>query len=222
MEQPCYKCGQAVEEGVPFCPHCMAPQIRVVVAEPVPQAAVSVPAAIPAAAESSASPTVPLLALPMQWSQALRPCALAAVVASVLMSLGLNPYVSMFSVGFLGVIFYRQRRSGTVLNGFFGARLGALSGVFCFVITALLAALAATLPDFRAKFREQLLESAQKFAASHPGFPALQAQLEQLKTPEGLVQAIIVGSIVFFVLSVLLAGLGGALGGAILGRRDKS
>ena len=36
MEQPCYKCGQTVEEGIPFCPHCSAPQIRVVVAEPAP------------------------------------------------------------------------------------------------------------------------------------------------------------------------------------------
>ena len=35
MEQPCYKCRQLVEEGRPFCPHCGAPQIRVLVAEPV-------------------------------------------------------------------------------------------------------------------------------------------------------------------------------------------
>src|SRR5512146_1503001 len=29
MEHACHKCGAAVEDGVPFCPHCNAPQIRV-------------------------------------------------------------------------------------------------------------------------------------------------------------------------------------------------
>lgn len=222
MEQPCYKCGLAVEEGTPFCPHCSAPQIRVIVADPVEKPREAEGAMATTSASLPASQTVPVLAVPMQWSQATGPCALSALVASVLVSLGLNVYVSMFSVGFLGVIFYRQRRSGTAVNGFSGARLGALSGVFCFGIIALLAALAATVPDFRAKFREQLLESAQKFVAAHPAFPQIQGALDQLKTPEGLVQAIIAGSILFFVLSILLASLGGALGGAILGRRDKS
>src|SRR5206468_6389886 len=107
MEQPCYKCGQTVEEGTPFCPHCSAPQIRVIIAEPPP-----LPLAFAAATTTHeatvlpASQTVPVLALPMQWSQAFRPCALAAVVASLLMSLGLNPFVAMFSVGFLAVVFY--------------------------------------------------------------------------------------------------------------------
>src|ERR1700745_381022 len=106
MDQPCYKCGQAVEQGIPFCPHCSAPQIRVVVAEPV-----AVPCGLAnastseAAAVLPASQTIPVLALPMHWSQALKPCALAALIASVLMSLGLNPFVAMFSVGFLAVVF---------------------------------------------------------------------------------------------------------------------
>jgi len=158
----------------------------------------------------------------MQWSRALKPCALAALVASVLMYLGLNTYVSMFSVGFLAVIFYRQRQPGTGVNASAGARVGALGGIFCFGLTALLAALAFTVSDFRAQFREQLLESAQKFAASHPAYPQIQAALEQLKTPEGLVKALIAGSILFFVLSIVLASLGGALGAAILGRSAKS
>ena len=74
MEQSCYKCGSVVEEGVPFCPQCSAPQIRVVIAEPVPA-----PLAFAAATSLQdsevlpASQTVPVLALPMQWSEAFRP-----------------------------------------------------------------------------------------------------------------------------------------------------
>jgi hypothetical protein len=91
MEQPCYKCGQMVEEGRMFCPNCRAPQIRVLVAEPV--AAASLAQLTEPSNEDilPASQTVPVLALPVQWSHALKPCFLAALAASVLMLLGLHP-----------------------------------------------------------------------------------------------------------------------------------
>src|ERR1041385_6355940 len=110
MEQPCYKCGQAVEQGVAFCPHCAAPQIRVVIAERVESFTGFAAPAIASQTETGhrASQVVPVLALPMAWPHAIRPCVLAAVAASVLMSLGLNPFVAMFSVGFIAVVLYRQ------------------------------------------------------------------------------------------------------------------
>jgi small-conductance mechanosensitive channel len=223
MEQPCYKCGQIVDEGVPFCVHCSAPQIRVVIAEPVvPPPAFAAATASQDSVALPASQTLPVLALPMQWSEAFKPSALAALVASLLMMLGLNPFVAMFSVGFLAVVFFRQRRQGPTVKPGTGARLGALSGFFCFAITALLTALASTVSDFRTKIREQILENVEKWAGSRPADPQIQAALDQLKTPEGFITALILASILFFVLSILLASLGGALGGVILGRRDKS
>src|SRR5579863_6810651 len=110
MERACYKCRQVVEEGMPFCPHCAAPQIRVVVSEPLPLSPATVTTDSLSAAILPASQTVPVLALPMQWSEAFRPCALAALVASLLMAMGLNPFVAMVSVGFLAVVFHRQGR----------------------------------------------------------------------------------------------------------------
>ena len=69
MEQPCYKCRQLVEEGRPFCPHCSAPQIRVLVAEPVAAVGTFAGVAVPSesAVELPASQTLPVLALPMRW-----------------------------------------------------------------------------------------------------------------------------------------------------------
>jgi hypothetical protein len=158
----------------------------------------------------------------MQWSEAFKPCALAALVASLLMTLGLNPFVAMFSVGFLAVVFYRQRRQGSTVKAGSGARLGALSGFFCFAITVLLVALASTVSDFRTKIREQILENVEKLAGSRPADPQIQAALDQLKTPEGFITALILASILLFVLSIVVASLGGALAAAVLGRRDKS
>src|SRR5208282_6050867 len=143
MEQPCYKCGQTVEEGVAFCPHCSAPQIRVVLAEPAPPPLASAGAATAQDSdELPASQTLPVLAIPIQWSQALKPCALAALVASVLMVLKLMaPIVAVVGAGFFAVVFYRRNCPGVTVGVGFGARLGALCSLFCSGMTAVLGAL---------------------------------------------------------------------------------
>lgn len=223
MEQPCYKCGQVLEEGRPFCPHCGAPQIRVLIAEPVTAgafaegvASASLSAALPA------SETVPVLAVSGSWSQALKPCALAAVVTTLLMFLGLHPLVAMFSAGFLAVVFYRQWSSGGAISAGSGGKLGALGGFFCFGLMALLVAFAAMVPELRTKFREGIIENAQKWSAAHGGDAQVQSALEQMKTPEGFVMMLIFGGILLLVCSIVLGALGGALGGGIFGRRDRS
>jgi len=222
MEQPCYQCGQAVEEGVAFCPHCSAPQIRVVIAEPATAPALGVATDAAATVPRPTAETVPVLALPIQWSRAIGPCALAALVASLLVLLGLYPLVGLFSAGFLTVVFYRQRQGGIAVMPGAGARLGALSGLMAFGVLALLFALASTVPDTRAKMREQLTDGAQKWLASRPADPQVQAALAQLKTPEGFAMAMIVVAVVLFVLSILLSTLGGALSAKIFSQHDKS
>jgi hypothetical protein len=218
MEQPCYKCGQTVEEGIPFCPHCAAPQIRVVVAEPAPP-----PLAIAAETMQGvlpASQTVPVLALPMQWSQALKPCVLAGVVASGLMLLGLHPFVAMVCVGFLAVIFYRQSRPEIMLKAKTGAGLGALAGLLWFAMSSVIEALVVLVFHKGAELRTALLTKIQE-AASQTSDPQILAMFERFKTQAGLEFLMIAGLICAFLASIALGGLGGALGGAILGRRRR-
>lgn len=219
MEQPCYKCGQTVEQGTPFCPHCSAAQIRVVVAEPLPAAAASGLIEVPAQpADPAASLRTPV---PLRWAGALRPCALAALLAALSMFLGLTFPAAALGAGFLAVALYRWRTAGAVRAGL-GAQLGALSGTLCFGILAAFVALSATIPDFRIKLREQMIEYMQKAAESRPGDPQFQAVLDQIKTPEGFVMMLIIASVLLFVFFIILGTLGGALGGAVLGRRDST
>src|SRR5271166_1183242 len=159
MEHPCYKCGQLLEEGRPFCPHCLAPQIRVVVAEPVSGSGPFAEDALISQASTvlPATETVPVLALPMRWSHALKPCALAALVASVLMMLGLNLLVAMLSVGFLAVVFYRQGQPNLEVKSWAGARLGALSGLLWFATSAILETLAVVFLHKGPEIRKALL-----------------------------------------------------------------
>jgi hypothetical protein len=221
MEQSCYKCGQTVEEGIPFCPHCSAPQIRVVIAEPAPLPLAFAGATTTQEAVSlSASQTVPVLALPMQWSQAFRPCALAAVVASLLMALGLNPFVAMFSVGFLAVVFYRQSRREILMRPAIGAGLGALAGLLWFAMSSILEALVVILFHKGPELSSELVKRIQQ-ASSQTSDPQVLAVFDRLKSPGGLELLMLTGLIFALLASLVLGGLGGLLGGAILGRRGK-
>ena len=222
MEQSCYKCRQAVEEGTAFCPHCSAPQIRVVIAEPA--APLAYAAAGAESQDSTALPAsqiVPVLALPMQWSQALRPCALAALVASLLMSLGLNPFVAMFSVGFLAVVFYRQSQRAITIKTSSGAALGALGGLLWFAMSSIFEALVVIFLHKGPELRNELLAKIQQ-AASQTSDPQVVAVFERFKSQGGLEFLMLMGLVFAFLASIVLGSLGGALGGAILGRRDRS
>ncbi len=223
MEQPCYKCGQPVEQGIPFCPHCSAPQIRVMVAELSPSPAVLDDAGTPSpgAATLPASQTVPMLALPMQWSRAIRPCALAALVASLLMALGLHPFVAMFAVGFLAVVFYRQRQPETAIKAKAGAALGALGGLLWFAVSSILEALVVIFLHKGSEIRDELLKRIQQ-AASQTNDPKVLEMFDWLKTPGGLEFLMIFGLVCAFFAAIVLGGLGGVLGGAIFGRRGRT
>lgn len=228
MEQPCYKCGQVLEEGRPFCPHCGAPQIRVLVAEPAAGALGEAAAGVALPSSLPATETVPVLAVSGTWSQGLKPCALAATVGILLMCLRLHPLMAMFSAGFLAVVFYRQSRSSVAITPTTGGKLGALSGFFGFALMALLVAFSVMVPEIRTKLHDaiieshkELIESAQQYAAAHPD-TQVQATLDQMKTPEGLVMTLIVSGLLFLILSVVLGALGGVLGGGIFGRRNHS
>lgn len=220
MEQPCYKCGQAVEEGVPFCPHCAAPQIRVVVAAPAPRGLQQAVAGHPAAAALPASETVPVLAVPMQWSRAIQPCGLAALVAALLMALGLYPFVAMLSVGVLAVLFFRLRTTGIAVSPMWGAGLGAIAGLLWFAISTVLEAMVVIFlhkgPELRGQFIAKIDQ-----AAAQTTDPQVLAVFSWMKTPAGLEVAILGGLLFAFVASVALGGAGGALAAAILGRREK-
>ncbi len=220
MEQPCYKCGQVVEEGVVFCPHCGAPQIRVVIAEAVPTMAIAADSSVALSPSISrpADETVPALAVPLRWSDAAKPCALAAIITVLLVSLGLYPFVALVGGGLCAVLFYRQRYPEILIKPGLGVRLGALTGLFTFAIVAVVAAAVAVIPSGRTKLREFIVTPLEKWVASHPGD---QAALDQIRTPEGMIMTLVLLVIFLLLLNIVCGGLGGALGASIFGRRNR-
>jgi disulfide bond formation protein DsbB len=225
MDHPCHKCGQSVEDGVPFCSHCGAPQIRVTVAEPAPVErsqemagpAVSVLGAAPHAGASAGA-----LRLPVQWPRALQPCALAALIAAVVMSTGLVALpLAVLGAGFLAVAFYLRRIPGTVVSAKEGARLGGISGLLCFGMWAVLEALAVAVFHKGPEIRKVMLDAVEQTASRYSD-PQVQASLDFMRSPAGLTVMMIGTLIVAFFACVILASIGGALAGAFFGRRARS
>ena len=217
MDQPCYKCGQVVEEGRVFCPHCRAPQIRVIVGDPV----AAVPAATVAQVQLTSSETVPLIAVPMRWEQAAQPCAVAALIAAIGMVLKLIvPVIATIGCGFLAVALYRRRNPGIAIRARTGARLGAICGFFCFGMTTILGALRVAILHEGGKIRATLLDAIQQQSARSPD-PQVLSALDLLRSPSGLVLMFVISLIVGLIIFVLLGMLGGALGGAGLSGRDR-
>lgn len=136
------------------------------------------------------------------------------------MALGLHPLVAMLSAGFLAVVFYRQRRSGSDIRAFVGARLGALSGLLWFGMSAILEAVAVIALHKGPEIRKALIDIINQTAA-RTSDPQVLAVFERFKTPEGLEFLMIFGLIFSFLAAVALGAIGGALGGSILGRYSK-
>jgi hypothetical protein len=222
MDHPCHKCGNSVEDGKAFCSHCGAPQIRVAVPEALPES-------IPAGSGSTIaldrevgpiSSGIPLGSMPVSRAHALQPCAFAVAVAVGLTVLGLNPFVAALGSGFLAVAFSRRRSPGTLIRGGTGAKLGAFSGLLFFGVSTILETLALAVLHKGAEVRSAMLDKVEQAAARYPT-SEVQPFLDFVKSPDGFA-IMMVASVIFGLLAfIVLGSCGGALGAALLGRRDR-
>ncbi len=227
MEHCCYKCGQSVEDGKPFCAQCGAPQIRVAMPEPlVPAVAANVSASeLPAFSLDPPIVRPPLsvsaLSGGVDWPHALRTCAIAALISALVMALGLMvPLLAALGAGFLSVSLYRRRSSPWAVTARSGAQIGALCGLLFFGISAVFETVAVAVFHTGGQLRQKMLDALQQ-AASRSSDPQVQAAFDRLKTPEGLAVMLVLGLMVLFAVSIVASSVAGALTGAVLGRRNR-
>src|SRR5271169_2929596 len=225
MDHPCHKCGHSVEDGKPFCSQCGAPQIRVAVPEPSEQVATENVSPKDRPIFSLDPPVAPgtlsaaALSPGIEWSQALRACAIAAVISALVMAIGLMvPLLAGLGAGFLAVTLYHRRNPARSVNARSGAQLGAVCGFLFFGISAIFESLAVALFHTGGQVRQKMLDALQQ-AASRANDPQVQAAFDGLKTPEGLAAMLILGLVVLCLVSIAAGCVAGALTGAFLGRR---
>jgi len=156
----------------------------------------------------------------IDWSQALAPAIWGALVAIALIVTRLAAFgVAMLAAGALAVVFYHRRNPGANLSAGAGARLGAVSGALGFGILTIVFAFGTAVLHSGAELRQKMLDAVQQ-AASRSSDPQAAQAVEFLKTPQGLVVAMILGLILTFVAFVLFSSLGGVMGATLLRRKD--
>jgi len=204
MDHPCEKCAHPVEDGVPFCPHCRAPQIRVVVPEADPD---EIGLNEQVGSQAKLGPNS------IQWSLALPVCAAAGILAGFLMAMIGAPVLWALPAGTISVILYLRRDAKTTLTASGGARLGVTTAIFATVAFSLIAV-------YTGLFRAMIAKLVEIYSPmrSNPSFqPGVDQFLSWIQGPSGTwVLAATMGLMTLF-----FCGLGGAVGGAMFGRRDR-
>jgi hypothetical protein len=208
----CHKCGRPLYDYQP------AEQETTEEPEPATDPVVQpLPADIqPAAAQRPAADP----AIGFRNRAAVRVALMVGAILTVLLNLQLPgalqflwQIVLMVAGGFMSVHLY-QRRTGFELSVGNGARMGWLTGVFCFLIMLILftlsmAALAAS-DDLRQSLRTMM---------SARATPEVLEQLDALLAdPTGLAAMVFGVLVVFFFMLSVLSTVGGALGARILQR----
>lgn len=211
MEHPCYQCSAPVEDGTAFCPHCGAAQIRVATEE-------ARQSGEPAEVFSQSGS---LAAARIQWSQALPSAALAGLIAAGLMFIPLGAFgLGMISAGVLAVLFYRRRNPAGTLSPGMGARLGLVSGVLGFAISAVFTAIEMLIFHSGGQVRAFLLEAIEQ-SALRASDPQAQQIVAYFKSPPGLALIMGLGLVAMFFFFLIFASLGGTLAATLLRRRER-
>jgi hypothetical protein len=158
----------------------------------------------------------------IEWSQALPATALAGLIAAVLMMTPLAGFgLGMLIGGSLSVVFYRRRIPVVHVTPGMGARLGMVTGILGGGIFAALLSIGTMLFHAWDGVRAKLIEVVEQTAARNPD-PQAQQAMEFFKSPEGIVLLLTTALIGTLIAFVIFSGLGGALGAALLRRKEHS
>lgn len=211
MEESC-TCGAKLVEGALFCHKCGRPVREVI--QPEPEAEfLSAPSILPESLPA-APPEIGFRDL-----TAVRTAFISAGLASLLISLPMPLALAalwmlawLLLAGFFTVFLY-QRRTGRSLEVREGARLGWITGVFCFAIGTVfftISVLSISARGSLAEFYRQQMPTR--------GVPEanLQQLLEVLQSPAGMAMLILLSLVFLFALFALLPTLGGAMGAKVL------
>jgi hypothetical protein len=169
----------------------------------------------------------PYAALPGQvrWELAWKGALLCGIGAAIFSAI---PYVSMgcclwmLGAGALAVSLYRRHVPGTVITQGMGMKIGALTGLFGWLLNAVVTALSFVIGRTSGNMRELMEEQMKKQVAASPD-PKVQQAMQQIvdwiSTPQGMATMIVLILIFMGVVFLLITAAGGALGASMTGRR---
>ncbi|HEV8523208.1 MAG TPA: zinc-ribbon domain-containing protein [Terriglobales bacterium] len=241
MTHPCHQCDAPIEEGVPFCPQCGAPQIRV---SPVTPGDPATPPILPGTPADVQPPAQPLEVAPpeaLKSSAAVRTAfvtgLLVAVamllVAAIVVRLAMAARVGEQALGALVLLAYcacmllggalsvrlaRRRNPDISVSYLTGARLGALTALFGFLIFGLLEFILVAAFRPGANLRAAWSEALRRYASQNAD-PRAQQIFDWLQSPAGLATVLTAILVVALVSFVVCATMGGLIAAGVWGQK---
>lgn len=224
MEHACHRCGSAVPDSSPFCSECGAPQVRFSRAEltedgvtvpsrPEPPAlAVLTPEQVPTDLEASRR------IQGRERGVAIRAALKGAAIAVLLCLFPVGRAIALPLGGFLAVLFYRGqswRANSSKRSGF---RLGALAGLFAFLVFAALMLFELSTPSGRVEAHKAVVDNLHTLEAGYSD-PEQRQRVEDWMRPERMPILYLLSTLFLAALFVVLSGVGGAIAAALLRRR---
>jgi len=224
VDHPCYKCQTSIDESLPFCPHCGAPQIRVASPDDASQTPPSSDTSPPVVSPTGWSPSAPVYhPYSIQWELAWKGAFLSGLIAAVLTAapvLSLGCCLWLLGAGALSVFLYQRRLPGAFVTPGMGMRIGAVAGVIGFVATTIWSTFrfATNNQEVRTALQEQM----DKSIAANPDPRAqdiMRQLMNNLNTPQGLATFFVLVLVIMAVVFVVFSAAGGALGASMFARR---
>ena len=126
--------------------------------------------------------------------------------------------VGMVAAGAIAVVLYCRRISAPAITAGIGAKVGALSGAIGFAIFGVFLGLDVTIFHSGAELREAMTRAVEQ-AAARAADPQAQSVASWLKSPDGMVLMMEFVLFFTFVIFLILASIGGALGAALMRKR---
>ncbi len=213
MEQLCHRCGAAINEADPFCPHCGAPQLRYEAPEePIPSAST-----MPAQRLGNRSFDL------ISWRDAILAAAIISIPAGILSALLGFEVLWVLAGGMVAVSLYR-RRTGMLPTGKMGWRIGMLLGLFAAVISAAFNGVALIVQRYGfhqgAVIDQRLHDVIDSFTKTYANFlsnssPEMAKSMTETMhfwvTPYGIAALVLTNAAEMAVFMLLFAAVGGAL-----------
>jgi len=207
-------CGARLPPDALFCHKCGKPQREIVEPEPVPPRPQEYPGIRPPSPAAATAPVPVPAEAPLNFHNpvAVRIAMLVAVSATILSFL---PFLNWIAAGFFAVFFYR-RKTGSLLNVGAGVRMGWITGILMFGLSAVVFT-AQQLPNaLSGKLGTLFQEQLKNLPAADPA--AVQQMTQFFQSGPGIITMLLFSLVALFLFITGFSIAGGALGAKVMGR----
>ncbi len=220
VQHSCSRCGAEVDNSLPYCPACEAPQVRFLPRESAEEIVRLHAAAAPLVPVLGPSPgnTPNSAAAANDRARFLRAAIYAGAIGSLISTLPFAFLVGLPLAGVLAVRFYRRGPFFREVPPRAGFRLGALSGVLAFAMLVVVRTVSVAASGGGRDFRQGLVEAVHRAQATNPD-PQVQQVFQFFLTQQGLTVLMVLSLVFTGVAFLLMAGLGGLVSASISRRR---